>query len=368
MRVLVATSHSDRSETWMYRRLRSMGVDLEVLCDPDSNAAGELRADGVPVHALTFHSRLDWHAARAIRTLLRDGAFDIVHAFNKRALSHAMLASRRLPVQVMTYRGVIGNLSRWNPEARWTFFNPRLAGIVCVCHAVREHLAGIGISPDKLRTIHKGHDPAWYRPAPRAELTRLGIPPDAFVAGCAGRMRARKGLTALLDAVAQLPKNTVHLLLVGALADPEAERKIRRHGLQDVVHTPGFRRDAPALMGACDIFVMPSLRREGLPRAVIEAMAQGTPALVTHVGGMPEIVRDGIEGRVVEPGNVTALAEAIRYMRENPARRRAFGEKAAERIRTAFRIEDTVAQTEKFYQEVLRLPVPDADMPSAARE
>ncbi len=356
MRVLAATSHCDRSETYLYRRLREAGVELDVLCDPAATRLGELREAGVPVHPLPFRSRFDWAAVRFLRALIKERGYDIVHTFNKRALTHVMLASRGLPTRILTYRGIIGNLSRWNPEVRWTFFNARLAGIVCVCDAVREYVVAAGIASAKARRIYKGHDPAWYASAERRELERLGIPPGAFVVGSAGHLRPRKGLDTLVAALARLPKGSAHLLLVGSISDPKVMRSIAEHGLGEVVHTPGFRADAAALMGACDLFAMPSLRREGLPRAVIEAMIQGVPAMVTNVGGMPEIVEDGKSGRVVEPGNPAALAEAIAFFAEDADRRRTFGERARERIRTAFDIETTVRETLRFYEDVVCSP------------
>lgn len=353
MRVLVVTSHSDRSETYLYRRLRQLGVDVEVLCDPLSKRAESFRAGGVPVQTLSYRSRLDFPAVRAIREKLKGGGYDLAHTFNKRALTHVMLASRGLPIKILTYRGIIGNLSRWNPEVRWTFFNARLAGVVCVCDAVRDYMVSIGIPEAKARRIYKGHDIAWYTPADRTELERLGVPVGAFVVGCAAHMRARKGLNTLVDAVARLPRGRVHLLLAGVISDPEVKPRIAALGLEDVVHAPGFRDDAAALMGACDLFAMPSLRREGLPRAVIEAMAQGVPAVVTRVGGMPEIVEDGISGRVVEPGDPAALAEAIGFFAGDDARRRTFGEQAKARIKTVFDIEATVRETLRFYEDTL---------------
>ena len=353
MRVLVVTSESDRSETWLYRRLRETGIELEAVCDPDFKQIEALRAGGVQVHPIRFRSRLDIAAWRALRHLLRTGGFDIVHAFSKRALTHVMLAARGWPGRILTYRGIIGNVSRWNPETRWTFLSPRLAGIVCVCDAVRDYLLSVGLPPDRLRRIYKGHDTSWYAPADSAALVALGIPPGAFVVGCAAHMRARKGLATLVEAAARMPRGSIHFLLLGRISDSKIRPLIRKCGLEAVMHTPGYRSDAAALMGACDLFVMPSLRREGLPRAVIEAMAQGVPAVVTNVGGMPEIVEQQKSGLIVEPGDPRALAEAIQFFANDRAQVRAFGERARERIRTSFHIEETVRQTAQLYRELL---------------
>jgi L-malate glycosyltransferase len=99
--------------------------------------------------------------------------------------------------------------------------------------------------------------------------------------------------------------------------------------------------------------VMPSLDREGLPRAAIEAMAQGVPAVVTDVGGMSELVRDGVEGFVVLPGRPPALADALLRLMRNPELRRMMGRQARERIRTEFSVERSVSGTLATYESVV---------------
>jgi glycosyltransferase involved in cell wall biosynthesis len=106
-------------------------------------------------------------------------------------------------------------------------------------------------------------------------------------------------------------------------------------------------------MAACDVFVLPSLRREGLPRAVIEAMAYRTPPIVTNCGGSPELVEDGVSGLVVPPGDDGAIANAVRKLAADPAVREDMGKAARERIRLHFNIENTIRKTLKLYQAVL---------------
>ena len=123
-------------------------------------------------------------------------------------------------------------------------------------------------------------------------------------------------------------------------ASPVAER----------IHCVGHRRDAPALAAASDVFVLPSLRREGLARSLIEAMAYARPVIVTDCGGSPELVVDGVSGIVVPVRDPDAIAAAIRKLIADPGLRRRLGEAARERIRTQFRIEDTIEQTLAMYR------------------
>jgi glycosyltransferase involved in cell wall biosynthesis len=98
---------------------------------------------------------------------------------------------------------------------------------------------------------------------------------------------------------------------------------------------------------------MPSLRREGMPRALIEALAQGVPAIVSRVGGMPELVRGGVEGLIVPPGQPAPLAAAIAHLRDDDALRQSMGRNARARIATDFSIERTVEQTIALYRALL---------------
>ena len=99
------------------------------------------------------------------------------------------------------------------------------------------------------------------------------------------------------------------------------------------------------MAGAFDVFVMPSLEREGLPRAVIEAMAQGIPAFVTDVGGMPEIVVNGECGLVVPPNDPEALSQAIISLAKDTSLCRRFSDNASMRIRDHFNIQATIRET-----------------------
>jgi glycosyltransferase involved in cell wall biosynthesis len=186
------------------------------------------------------------------------------------------------------------------------------------------------------------------------DLEQFGIPPQAFVVGCVANYRPRKGIEVLIDAARYLPPQPpVHLLLVGDMASQKLKNKIQSSPLRQCIHVPGYRSDAPALMAGCDAYVLPALRREGLPKGVIEAMCYGVPPIVTDAGGSPELIEDGISGLVVPPGNAAAIAEALSYLAENPDARRRMGTQARQRIADRFRHEDTVEKTFRLYTELI---------------
>jgi glycosyltransferase involved in cell wall biosynthesis len=197
----------------------------------------------------------------------------------------------------------------------------------------------------------------WYADEP-ADLAQFGIPDDAFVIGCTAAYRPRKGVEYLVDALAMLPPDIpAHLLLIGRMDHRKLTRKIKASGVAERIHRIGHRSDAPAVTAACDVFSLPSTKREGLARAIIEAMAYRVPPVVTDCGGSPELVVDGECGYVVPIKDARALAEAFEKLYRDPDLRRRMGEAARDRIGTQFRNEDTVRKTIALYEELV--PNPD---------
>jgi glycosyltransferase involved in cell wall biosynthesis len=256
-------------------------------------------------------------------------------------------------VPIATYRGTVGHLSWLDPSSWLTFLNPKVKKILCVSEAVAQYLRDIKVKEDKIVTIYKGHDVAWYKsePPPRRSI---GLPDDAFVVGCTAMMRPVKGVDILIQAVqsllSELPR--LHLALIGGIKDPTIEKLIETFPDKGRLHLTGYRDDATRLATLCDVTVMASKTREGFPKSVIEAMAQGVPAIVTNVGGMPELVGRGEAGIVVPPSDVAALADAIRSLYNDGGRARELGALGRTRIEQVFNVNVTI---DKMYQEFARL-------------
>lgn len=353
MRTLVITSFNDKSEIALYQGLHRAGIDIEVICAPQAPEQDTLREAGIPVSRMTLRHRLDLGAVVRLRKRLRERRYDIIHAPRNSGLSVSLLASAGLGTRHIAYRGTIGHLSRWDPASWLTYLNPRVDHIICVSEAVRRYLLSLGLPPARLTTIYKGHDVKWYSGLEAPPLSSLGVPADAFVIGFAGNMRPVKGVDVLIRAASLLGESSpVHVLLIGQVRDRALQRLATGSRASPRLHFTGFRRDAAGLIGRCHAFVMPSLRREGLPRAVIEAMAQGLPCVVSDVGGMPELVHDRSCGLVVPPGDPQALAEAIRWLHSRPQQCTALGRRARERIRTHFNIQFTIENTLRLYREI----------------
>lgn len=354
IRVLLSGFSYDRVEFSMVRALHDSGVRLFAIVKPGSPAVALCESLGIPHVVHEFRNRFERAAVHLYRGLLREHEFDIVHCLSNRALSTALLATRGMacPPRIVAYRGTLGHLHWWDPTSRMSYLNPRVDAIICVSDAVRRYLKEeFGLPESRLEVIWKGHDPAWYSPAPRSAFAEFGIPADAVVAGFVGNIRPVKGVDVLLEAFRDIaPSENIHLVLIGEVRDRRIRRQIGRH---PHVHFIGYRADAAQLAGACDIAVMPSIEREGLPKAILEAMAQGIPSVVSQVGGMPELVEDGRCGRVVPPRDADALRAAVRNLAQDAPLRLRFGAAARARIEGPFHVCHTVEKTLALYRRLV---------------
>lgn len=353
MRVLMVTGRSDRPEAHCIAGLHRAGVDIRLLGDTTGPYFNILQAAGVAAEHLVIPHRASIAAVRAIRRAIRAFRPDVVHVFTNKALACSIPALLGSRARLVCYRGTTGHLSLWDPGSWFSYRHPRVSAVIGVSDAVRDYVRTVR-RPDQVLTIRKGHDPAWYASAAPADLSEFGVPRGAFVAGMVANMRRLKGAHVLVEALRQLPPELgVHVLLVGQIRDPEVEAALRDPALAGRLHAAGFRTDATRLMSGFTVSVMPSLEREGLPKAVVEGMAQGIPAVVSSAGGLPELVEDGVCGRVVPPGDAAALASALRELATDPARVQRMGRQALEQIQTKFSVTGMQAETRALYDRLL---------------
>ena len=361
IRSLCITEGADRPTIATFIGLHRAGVEVTVVCPSDHPHHKTLAAAGVPTLDIRFRKNFEKAAIAALRAELVRGRYHIMHTFNNKGLTNGLRACKGLPVKVVAYRGIVGAVGFLDPMSWMRYLNPRIDRIICVCDAIRRHF--LEMKPAFLRmpasrpvTIHKGHKLEWYTAQP-ADLSRYGIPDDAIVIGCTANYRPRKGIEVLIDAFDSLPADMpAHLMLVGHMSAPKLDRRIARSPKRDRIHRVGYVDNAPELSAACDIFCLPSLKREGLARAIIEAMCYRVPPVVTDSGGSPELVVDGVSGLVVPPNDAAALAAAFEKLFRDPALRRSMGEAARERIASDFRNEDTVRKTIALYEELVPDP------------
>lgn len=358
IRSLCITESADRPTVQTFVGMHNAGIEITVVCPANHPNNAVLQDAGVPTIDIRLPKNFDKDGIAKLRAELIRGDYDILHTFNNKAVTNGLRACKGLPVKVVCYRGIVGALGFLDPMSWMRYLNPRIDRIVCVADAIRRHF--LQMRPAFLRmpatrpvTIHKGHLLEWYDAEP-ADLGQFGIPDDAFVIGCTANYRPRKGIDYLIDAIGMLPADIpAHLLLVGRMDAEKLTARIAASSAGKRIHRVGFRADAPELSAACDVFCLPSTKREGLARSIIEAMAYRVPPVVTDSGGSPELVVDGVSGIVVPPKDAAALAAAIEKLYRDPQLRSRMGNAARDRIATDFRNEDTVRKTIELYQELV---------------
>jgi glycosyltransferase involved in cell wall biosynthesis len=350
MKILLV-SDVDLPESHLFCGLSERKNEVYLICRHDAPYQDRLRKSGITIFHESFSGRFSLSAIRFIREKVKLMKPDIVHYFNSRGLSNGLIATIGINVKSVAYRGTVGHLSRYDPSAWLTFFNPRLNRIICVSEAVRSYLIKVGIASNKVVTIYKGHRCSWYNVA-SATRAEENIPENAIIVCCAANIRPVKGVDYLIRAFASLTNlhPNLHLLLVGEIRCKKVANLLK--GLKNV-HVKGYRRDVGSLIAMSDIFVMCSVEREGFPKAVIEAMSCGIPPIVTNVGGMVEMVQDHQDGLIVPPKNIIKLAKAILDLSTDKSLRTKLGQNAKESVELRFSIESTIDDTLRLYNELL---------------
>jgi glycosyltransferase involved in cell wall biosynthesis len=189
----------------------------------------------------------------------------------------------------------------------------------------------------------------------RDELT---IPPDSLVVGYVGWLTPIKGVTYLLDAMAEVvQRHPNSLLMLVGKGDEKGEEEVKLSkqvenlGIVDNVRFLGWRPDVNEIMGCFDIFVLPSLN-EGMGRVLVEAMSAGLPIVASRVGGIPDLVEHGENGLLVPPANAGALERAISDLLSDKARRKRMGE-TGKRMCRPYSVEAMVDKIDDLYSRLV---------------
>ena len=331
----------------------------------------EIESAGVKVTQLNMSNKFDLAAVFRLFCLLGEERISIIHSY----LYHANILGRiigrvaRVPIIISSERSVIlseeivnKNTLEMGSRLRRLIngLSMRLSDrVVTVSELVRETLiAASKIDPERLVTIHSGVNWEGYQIDVdiTAKKKGVGLETPASVIGAIGRLDRVKGVEYLLRAAAKVILKTpdAAFLIVGDGSQREAMEQLARSlGISHRVVFTGQRDDVPELLAVMDVLVLPSLY-EGLPNAVLEAMAAGKPVIATRVGGTPEVVEDEVTGLLVPPRDPEALAQAIIALLQDRERAKAMGRAGRERVEKHFSVERMVQQTEDLYKELVR--------------
>jgi starch synthase (maltosyl-transferring) len=238
--------------------------------------------------------------------------------------------------------------------ARWT--ECLVARHVCVSRAVANYSQQIaGLPVEKLTVIPNGVDVNRYSGAIPADLQKLGLRPARRAITFVGRLDPQKGLGWLMHlATKAFERIQSHdLLIVGhGPARNMLERMVQELGIGERVHFAGWTADVPAILAASDVLVLPS-RWEGMPNAVLEAMAAGKPVVACAVEGVTELLGPDADAQSVPPGDADAFLEKLLRFVESPQRAQEIGKKNQTRAADQFPFEMMVRRYENLYTELL---------------
>ena len=316
------------------------------------------RAAGMPVHVIhgrnAFDPRLVWRLARLVRRL----EIDILHPHEISSNLIALLAAKLQRVAlVTTLHGWFGHTLKHRAYiALDHYVVRRYDRVIAVSRQIYETMAPAGLPPDRLRLLHNAIVLERYRrTGQRGRLAALvGRPVPSPVLASIGRLSREKGQADLLDALAIAAAHGQRVSLVLAGDGPERaalEEQAQRLGLGERVIFPGYVSQPQLVIEEADLVVLPS-HTEGLPNAALEAMAMEVPLLATAVGGTPEVVTDGITGRLVAPRNPPALAAAILDFLADPAPWKRMAAAGRQAVEERFNFTARTRALETLYSEV----------------
>jgi len=242
-----------------------------------------------------------------------------------------------------------------NPGTRWLYKRGN-SHIVTTGEAIRKQIAAsVGVPMDQMTSVPTGIDLARFVPGdPHAARASLGLP-DRPTLAIVATMRAWKGHTFLFDALASTRDAWTgwQVLVVGGGPDGDVLKAyVERAGLGDLVRFAGHQEDVVPWLQSLDLFALPSWGEEGVPQAVMQAMACGVPVVSTNVGAIGEAVEDNVTGLFAEPRSASSLAVKLATLREDPALRARFSAAARAKAERAFGIDRMLDAMERVFRSV----------------
>lgn len=341
------------NQIWLTsQELIKRGHEVRVACAEDAELGQRLTRAGVPVEPFRIRQDYDMWRGRDLARIARARGIDLIHAHHPRAHGLSVMAGYLLgSTPIVVTRRVIFPIKK-NIFSLLKYRVKRVDRYVAVCLPIVDRLAEVGVDRDRISVIPSGIDVARWEAVRRARAGVSGRRP--WVVTTVGHYAYFKGQDLLLEAAARVIGKVpdVRFRFVGrdtqALAGPAERAGVGAH-----VELLGERADIPELLADSHLFVMPSLS-EGIGTALIEASAAGLPVVATDVGGLPEVVENGVTGTLVTPNDPGRLAQAILRCLEDYPAAEAMAERGRERVTGIFSVGAVVGRLLELYEDVRR--------------
>jgi glycosyltransferase involved in cell wall biosynthesis len=349
------------SEVLAWRIARALNQSGRYLCsvsavDHGGPLAEMLAADSIPARAFSRAGRIDLRLLMRMTRHFRANRIQLVHTHHVPQLLYGGIAGRLAGARIVHTEHDFHSLG----ELRSRLVLRALSGIADVVTTVAEPVTSylkntVGIRSEKLKTIPNGVDIVRVRSAVPVARSKFGWQNEDLVIGCIARLEPEKGHAILLEAFRRVraAESRARLLLIGEGSEREQLEIVgQKLGLNGSVQFLGVRADVPDLLMSCDVLTLPSIR-EGLPIAILEAMAAGKPVVATEVGSVPEVVQHESTGLLVPPRDSEALAKALQMLLADPTKRRRLGAMGRKLVEERYSLHRTLEQYESVYASVL---------------
>ena len=329
-----------------------------------------VRVERVPELSREISPLRDARAALRLARLIRRERPQILHTHTAKAgavgrLAAMLAGDARPPIVVHTFHGHVLR-GYFDPlrSAGFRLLERALAkgstALIAVSPQVRDDLVALGVAPkEKFVVIRLGielEERVAAAPGARAETRRvLGVPQDAFVVGWIGRMTGVKNTDDVLAALRLLHDRGVDAYLCMVGDGPDRDRVERRAHDLGVVRRClflGYQEEVARYYAAFDGIILPSVN-EGTPVSAIEALAAARPVVATRVGGVPDVVEDGVDGFLVDPGATDQLADRLEQLARDPELRARMGEHGRRRVPARYAVERLVDDMDRLYRSLL---------------
>jgi glycosyltransferase involved in cell wall biosynthesis len=333
---------------------------LSICCISKRGPLADIMEDeGVPVYFCENQSKMGKYLRGfELARVFADQKVDLLHTHHMPAFIDSTLGAQlaRVPILINT-----DHCKRYPIERRWQVLEKgasRFAdSIVAVSQHTRNDLIQYQrIAPEKIQVIYNGIDIKLRRRDNAADIRHeLGLQPDDIVFGTVARLEEQKGLDLLIDAAPLVLKrmpNARFLIVGGGSLEEDLRQRAAALGLERQVIVTGYRTDAVDLMQTFDCFVQTSLF-EGMPMALLEAMALNKPIVATAVGGVPEVVEDGVCATLLSSRDPQDLTDALVNVAGDPVVRQRIGDAGRQRYEHNFTAAAMVSQYEQLYEHCL---------------
>jgi len=327
---------------------------VRLLCPREAPIFEAARRRGVPVEAIPIQRRTVQGLA-AVRRWLKGNRFDVINTHSSTdswlfAVAAKILGPR---APIVRTRHISVTVAR-DPFTRW-LYTRGADMIVTTGERMRQTFITHNHVPhDRLESIPTGIDTDHFAPGDcLAARRKLGLPADKKIVGVVATLRSGKGHAYLLDAIRELARDDVHLLIVGhGRMRSSIDEQIARLSLGDRITLPGNQEDVLPWLQAMDVFTLPSHASEGVPQSIMQAMSCGLPVVATPAGSIREAVAENETGLIVPAKDSHALAASLEVLLDNEPLCRRFGTEGRRVAVERFGIERMLDRMESLFRRV----------------